>query len=472
MQPMRIDDSVPADYPDRVICILGLGFVGLTLATVMAEVGFHVIGVEIRDDLLEQLLSGDPYFFEPGLSPRLKKVIASGRLKVCKKMPNNCPATVYIITVGTPIGEDNQINLNGIRNVCADIAENLKDGDMILLRSTVKLGATRSIVYPLLAQSGKHFQLAFCPERTIEGQAMTELRFLPQVIGADDLDTRIRAAQLFQFLTPTTIRVSSFETAEMIKLVDNTRRDVMFAFSNEVARMCNAAGLNIDEVITSGRFGYSRTDLPMPGPVGGPCLSKDPHILVQSMVDLYEIVPAITIAARKVNEEQPQEVVGFLKEFTSKIPGFPKRPIISLLGIAFKGKPATDDIRGTTAKPIFHALTLAFPEGEFYGYDPIVQKAVIEEFGLKPKSSLEDAIKGANLVLILNNHFEFCSMQIEDIALKLARPGVIYDFWNCFSKASMGLPKGVQYIALGSHRRPIQGSIVEASSELCELIYT
>lgn len=448
---MYHEQKVPSDFSDRCVCIIGLGYVGLTLAAVMAEVGFHVIGIEKRENLLSKLKSGEPGLFEPGLNTLLKKVISDGSLELHHHIPTNCQATVYIITVGTPVDDDNRINLDSIIDISETLSSLLKEEDMVLLRSTVKLGTTRSTVLPILQKSEKNIHLAFCPERTIEGQAMEELRYLPQIIGADDLSATLRASQIFQFLTPITIRLSDYETAEMVKLVDNARRDVTFAFSNEIAKLCNAIGINADEVISSGRFGYSRTQLPTPGPVGGPCLSKDSHILVQSMQDLYGIMPEITAAARNVNEKQPEEVVNFLRDYLNSLENFPEKPIISLLGIAFKGRPATDDLRGTTARPIFEALKRAFPQALFWGYDPVVDSENLKQFGLCPKGDLKDAISGAHLVMILNNHPIFSSIEIEQLSVGMARPGVIYDFWNCFKK-KLSLPKGVQYISLGNHK--------------------
>lgn len=307
---------------DRNVCILGLGFVGVTLATVMADAGFHVIGVEIRDEIIEQLSSGNPYFFEPGLSPQLKKQIENGSLQISKQIPKDCKATVYIITVGTPLNEKKEINLESIKNICNEIALHLKDGDLIIVRSTVKLGTTRSIINPILEKTGKQYEIAFCPERTVEGQALVELRSNPQIIGANQLSTSTRASQLFQWITPTVLRVSDWETAEMMKLIDNAKRDVHFAFANEVARMCDVAGLSTDEVLRLGRFGYVRGDIANPGPVGGPCLSKDSHILVQSMQELG-MTPKMIAAGRQIHEEQPNQVATFLRRLTKK--NFPEK---------------------------------------------------------------------------------------------------------------------------------------------------
>jgi nucleotide sugar dehydrogenase len=450
MKKSIIDTSVPHEFPDRNICILGLGFVGVTLATAMAEVGFQVTGIEIREDVLEKLKSGNAHFFEPGLSVQLKKVIETGHLQVFNKIPEECKATVFIITVGTPLDVDYKINLSSIRNISQDILAKLKDGDLVILRSTVKLGTTRSVVKEILKESKKSFEIAFCPERTVEGQAMSELRHLPQVVGAENLSTSIRTGHIFQFLTPTVLRVSDIETAEMIKLIDNTKRDVIFGFSNEVARLCDAAGLSAEEVISVGRFGYSRTDLPTPGPVGGPCLSKDSHILAQSVSE-FGVVPEITLAARRVNEKQPFEAAQFLEKIVKKSGQFPEDLKISLLGIAFKGKPATDDVRGTTAKPILEELKRAFPKAHFFGFDPVVEESAIKEFGLEPKTDIKEAIVQSHISLILNNHPFFATLPLEKWAKEMLKPSLIYDFWNNFSR-NLYLPKGIRYIALGSHK--------------------
>lgn len=445
---------VPENFPDRSVCIVGLGFVGVTLSAVMADCGFDVYGIEIRDEVLEMLRKGDPHFHEPGLADLLKRVIKQGRFRVAQHIPTGISSRVFFITVGTPLGPGKKVRLDMIKNVTEEVSEHLKDGDMVILRSTVKLGTTRKIVIPILEKSGKKFDLAFCPERTVEGYAMTELRQLPQIVGGMNLASTVRAAQLFQFITPSVVQVSDLETAEMIKLVDNSHRDVYLAYGNEVARMCDAMGMSAAEVIQMGRLGYPRTNVYMPGPVGGPCLEKDPHILAEGLEE-FGIIPEISAAARLVNERQPREVIAYIAEIIKKLPGFPKQPVISLLGIAFKGRPETDDLRGTMARPIFNEIKKQFPEATFLGFDPVVPKKIIAEFGLQPCEKLEDAFHGAHLVLILNNHPLFGKMNLEELAAGLKKPAVVYDFWSNFSGRELSLPDGVGYMALGSHGRAI-----------------
>lgn len=441
-------------FRDREVCVLGLGYVGLTLAVAMADAGFSVLGVEIRPDVLARLARGEAHFHEPGLEERLRRAVARGTFRAVERIPRDWQGSVFVVTVGTPLGEDGRARLDMVERVAGEVAANLKGGNLVIMRSTVKLGTTRKLVVPVLDRAGVAYELAFCPERTLEGRALVELRQLPQIVGGLTLAAAVRASQIFQFLTPTVVRVSDVETAEMIKLVDNSQRDVAFAFSNEIARACDAFGIAAAEVIRAGKLGYPRTNLPLPGPVGGPCLEKDPHIFAEGLRELG-IEPEITLAARKVNERQPAETVARLAAVARSLAGFPARPVISLLGIAFKGQPATDDLRGTMARPIFAALKGAFPGAAFRGFDAVVAHADIAAFGLAPCAMLADAMRGANLALILNNHPVFPAMPIEELAALLARPGFVYDYWNCFDAADLHLPEGTGYVALGGLGRGV-----------------
>jgi len=442
------------NFRDKFVCVMGLGYVGLPLAVLLADAGFNVFGVEIREDVLSRLKKGEPHFFELELKEELQSAIKAGRIFFSKNIPENEKISVFIITVGTPLDERKRVRLDMIKSVAKEISQRLKDNDLVILRSTVKVGTTRNLVLPILEKSGKKFDLAVCPERILEGQALKDLRELPQIIGGVTPTATIRAAQFFQFITPTVVKVSSPETAELIKLIDNASRDVSFAFSNEVARVCDALGISANETIKAGKCGYPRTNLPLPGPVGGPCLSKDSYILMESVKD-FGIVPEITLSARKVNARQPKEVVNFLSRITKKFSGFPQNPIISLLGIAFKGKPSVDDLRGTMAKPVFEQLKVVFPGAKFRGFDPVISAEKIRDLGIEPVSSIEDAFKEASLVLILNNHPIFAQMDIERLSHLLARPSLIYDFWNNFTDRKLHLPDhlNIYYAALGSHNK-------------------
>jgi len=427
-----------------------MGYVGLTLAVTMSELGFKVLGVEVREEVLTLLQSGEPHFYEPGLGLRLRRGVHTGRLQFARRINDTWQGSVFVITVGTPLDTHGKSRLDMIERVASDVEDHMSSGSLVILRSTVKIGTTNEIVAPILGRGGEIFELAFCPERTLEGQALSELRQLPQIVSGNTVQATLRAAHFFQLITPTVIRVSSIETAEMIKLVDNAQRDVMFGFANEVARACDMTGMSAAEVIKFGKLGYSRTNLPMPGPVGGPCLEKDSHILAEGLRE-RGVELEIMMSARRTNESQPREIVEYIKNYTNGLLGFPSNPVISMLGIAFKGQPSTDDLRGTMAKPILQHLRDNYMAQEFRGYDAVVCKIQVERFGLVPVDSLQRAFAGASLVLICNNHPIFSSIDIEELAKHLRPPALIYDFWNFYTLTDLDLPFGIRYVALGSH---------------------
>ncbi|HEY0625315.1 MAG TPA: nucleotide sugar dehydrogenase [Allosphingosinicella sp.] len=443
---------LPTRILDQNVCILGLGYVGLTLGVAMADAGFRVHGIERRQDVVDLLKEGKAHFWEPRLDDKLKRVVEKGSFTFSTDVDPGFPATVYILTVGTPLGKDGKASLEAVERASRQVASVMPEDALVILRSTVKLGTARNVVAPVLAERGRRYEIAVCPERTLEGKALIELNELPQIIGSDDADTRQRCVQLFGALTPTTIALSSLEAAELTKLVDNTYRDVMFAFANEIAQLCGHAGLSAHEIISAGRLGYPRTNVALPGPVGGPCLEKDPHILVESARS-YGVTMGITAAARQMNEVQPAETVRLMKE-AFEAAGGGASPKIALCGLAFKGVPPTDDLRGTMATPILEALRAAFPDGSFVGYDPVVpEPAARGFFGIDTAPTLQDACEGASIAVIANNHPTFQRMELPALAAIMATPGIVYDYWNMHNRETEGLPTGVRYLSLGSERK-------------------
>lgn len=431
------------------IGVLGLGYVGLTLATVLADAGNKVIGVEKRSEVVDLTNDGIPHFSETGLSEALTRVIKSGQLVATQRFDENSCCDTYIITVGTPLSSEGVARIDMIEMATREVAANMRDGALVILRSTVKVETTREVVSPILTASGKRFDIAMCPERTLEGEALQELRELPQIVGADDPAVADRAAAVFRRLTSSIVQVSSPETAEILKLVDNTYRDVQFAFANEVARLCDAFGVNAHEVISSGKLGYKRTNVPLPGLVGGPCLEKDPHILMQSArtrgIDLE-----ITSAGRLVNERQPAETVGFISnEIVRRNLPSPLR--INILGMAFKGVPATDDLRGSMSVKVLDALKKAHPDAEIGLYDPVItpedmRAAFPDE---RTFARIGDAVSSASVVVIANNHPALGTISPQTIGEFIIPDGFVFDYWNHFSHLPAS-ELGDSYFAVGN----------------------
>lgn len=431
------------------IGVIGLGYVGLTLATVLAEAGYKVIGVEKRPEVVEQTNAGMPHFSETGLPDALSRVVRSGGLVATEQLSAEAFCDTYIITVGTPLSSEGVVRTDMIEAASREVSANMHDGALVILRSTVKVGTARDVVSPILAASGRRFDIAMCPERTLEGQALQELRELPQIVGADDPDVSDRAAAVFRRLTNSIVQVSSPETAEIIKLVDNTYRDVHFAFANEVARLCDAFDVNAHEVISSGKLGYKRTNVPLPGLVGGPCLEKDPHILLQS-AHSRGIELEMTAAGRLVNERQPAETVRFIgKEMARRNLASPLT--ICVLGMAFKGIPATDDLRGSMSVKVLDELKKAHPDAEIRLFDPVIppERLAATFSDERTFSRVGDAVSGASVVVIANNHPALGRISPRTISEFIVPDGFVFDYWNHFSHLPTS-ELGNSYFAVGN----------------------
>lgn len=450
--------KVSPTFPDRSVCMIGMGYVGLTLAVAMAEVGFRIHGVETNLDTVAAIRAGRAPFRESGLDTRLSQQVFAGTITVSQDWPAPGACNVYVVTVGTPLADERKVtNLDSIRAVTRRLSQALRPGNMVILRSTVRVGVSRSIVKPALDETGVAYDLAFCPERTLEGRALQELRTLPQIVGGVNHASSVRAAQLFNYLTPTTIRVSDLETAEMIKLINNTQRDLMFAFANEVADICDAIGVSAPEVIEAGNMGYARGGMPLPGPVGGPCLEKDPYILAEGVIG-FGAEARLAMLGRQVNEALPERAAAIIaEEVSARIPRDKVQKGV-IMGVAFKGRPETSDLRGTLAIPLIAELKKQFPKARLVAFDPAVQTEDIRELGVVACESAEDAFQDADFVVYQNNNASFARLNLADLSRLMRQDGVIYDMWNQYLDERSQVRPDVAYLGLGTrlfaHQRP------------------
>lgn len=442
---------------DTRICVVGTGYVGLTLAAVLGQAGLSVVGIDRDEQVARQLQAGKTHFHEAGLEPLVRELVADGRLQVDTDIRVAADCSTFIIAVGTPIDASGNVDLAALTQAGTAIADVMPPDALVILRSTVKVGVTTGLMRSILEASGKPFDLAFCPERTVEGKALEELRQLPQIVGGATPRAAERAATLFSRITDTVLPVSSVGVAEVIKLVDNTARDIGFAVANEVARFCDRLGIDAIEVIRQGAHDYPRTLLSMPGPVGGPCLSKDPYIFFRSTDD-PDAMPRLAVTARDVNRSVPAHAADAMLAWLNG-KGVPLSGLrIGLLGMAFKGRPATDDIRGTTTLDVRDALQAALGDAAFVAWDPVVRPEAISALGIEAAQNVEEAFAGSTIVVIANNHPIWPSLDFPALAKHLRAPGVIYDLWNSFEGSPLQLPDAVGYIALGRHGYPVEGS--------------
>lgn len=434
----------------KSVCIIGMGYVGLTLAVAFAEAGISVRGVERDPAIRATVAQGRAHFFEAGLDEPLARHVADGRLDCVASLPPAGSVDAYIITVGTPLTIDGAVNLAALEQVLKDVATRLKPDDLVVLRSTVKTGVTRGVAKRILDGVGIPYHLAFCPERTLEGKAVDELRSLPQIVGGLTQVAVERAAALFSRVSPKIIPVSTLEAAEMVKLINNTERDLKFAFANEIAEMCDATGVLAVEVIRAANQDYPRSSLAMPGPVGGPCLEKDPHILAEGLREV-DYTPRVALTGRRLNEELPRQSISRMARKLEEM-GVPDLGggKITILGLAFKGRPETSDLRGTMAAHILQAARARWPLARYHAFDPVVPHDQFDRFDVAVCPTLKDAFDGAVLVLIQNNHPVFSEMDIKTLSTHMASPSLIYDYWNLFALERIVLPPGRRYGGLGS----------------------
>lgn len=433
---------------DKNICVIGLGYVGLTLSISLARAGFKVFGIEKNLEVINCLKKNKSIFYEPNLENELK--LAKKNFHFSNKLSKDFNCSVFIITVGTPVNNKKKIVTKYIKKATSDILYNLKKNDLVILRSTVKVGITNTLVRNILNKKKVPYSIAFCPERTAEGNALSEIKNLPQIIGAIDKKTFIRCKNIFNKITKSIVQVSDIETAEMVKITDNTQRDTFFAFSNEIANSCDALNISSKEVILSCNYNYPRSRLFLPGPVSGPCLSKDTYLFAESIVHKKKIFPNIAIAARKTNEDISNKIIYFLKDFL-KLTKKKSDIKIGLLGFAFKGKPLTDDTRNSFSKDFFFKIKKTFPRASFSGYDSIVDDNFFKQISLKKEKKIKFIFKGSDIVLILNNSIEFKKLNINKMSILTKNKSLIYDCWSLFDKNKVFLKKNKYYVSFGNH---------------------
>ncbi|MBU0587301.1 MAG: nucleotide sugar dehydrogenase [Gammaproteobacteria bacterium] len=430
------------------VAVFGMGYVGLTLAVSLANRGHQVTGLDIRADLLEQLAAGKPHVHEPGLREMLKVNLNMQQIDFDTSLGGHRQG-VYIIAVGTPLNEHLRPDLTALNSVVDAIGSLLKRGDQIMLRSTVPMGTTRRFVIPRLEmlsglRAGEDFHVAFAPERTIEGRAMHELRTLPQVIGGLTPSCARKAAQFWSTLTPSVVQVTSLEASELVKLANNTFRDLSFAFANELALLADSANVDAFDLIRAANEGYPRNPMPLPSPgVGGYCLTKDP-VLFGSGPDGPREDVTLGRAGRAVNERAALYAVEVLKRFGRRI----EKPLadmsILIVGAAFKGEPETSDMRGAVSLDVASALKGRV--ARLQAWDAMVIAEELRHFGLEPVTSLDEAVTQADAILILNNH----RLNITSGAYqKEAKARLIFDGWHQLDASEIEKISGLTYATMG-----------------------
>ncbi|MEU6715925.1 nucleotide sugar dehydrogenase [Nonomuraea sp. NPDC046802] len=422
----------------KTVGVIGMGYVGLTLTAALARKGYTVYGVDSSPHVVEALSNGRIHVYEPGVEEAFAEHLGS-TIFISDTLPEQ-PLDAAILSVSTPV--DLSTGTPDLRNLAAAAeAVAARPQTLVVVRSTVPIGTSRKVVLPALtARWGEGVRLVMAPERTIQGQALRELVELPQVIGGLDHESLEAGAEVFAGLANQIVPVSSLETAEMVKLSNNCHTDLIYAFGNELALIAEQHGLDPLEVIRATNVDYPRPDLAKPGYVGGGCLSKDPYLMIAST----ERQPFLVGQARKLNEQLPAHVAERVIELIRATIGRTEGARLSVLGWAYKGWPATDDMRGTPIAdmmPLFRAAGL-----EVFGHDPMVTDEVIRQYGGEPVS-LDKAFADADAMLVINDHPDYRGLEVE---ARLASSGlkVLFDSWRILDEAAV-TRNGVRYAGIG-----------------------
>ncbi|MGH7356555.1 MAG: nucleotide sugar dehydrogenase [Candidatus Rokuibacteriota bacterium] len=423
--------------------VVGLGYVGLTLAVTLARKGFSVHAMDTAPDVLASVGAGRPHRYEPGVEDGLRAYLGD-RLHVVPALPER-RADVVLLCVSTPVDpETYEPRLENLRRAAGHIAERCAPETLVIVRSTVPVGATRAVVLPELAHRWPRPRLVFAPERTIQGQALRELEELPQIVGGIDDESGAAAAAFFARVTRRVVRVSSLEAAELVKLANNCHTDLIYSYGNEVALIAERWSLDPLEIIRAANVDYPRPDLAKPGYVGGGCLSKDPYILLAAARGAG-YVPWLVGQARALNEHLPVHVAERLVGLVRQTIGRTEGTRLAVLGWAYKGWPPTDDMRGTPIVPMLPILRAA--GFDLRGHDPWVRPEVIRGHGALPVSA-DEAFDGADAILVVTNHPEWAKLDLTRLLSRLHRPAVLFDSWRILDEEVVRAV-GVRYAGIG-----------------------
>ena len=406
------------------LCVLGLGYIGLPTASTFATNGLQVIGVDVNRRIVDILRNGEIHIQEPGLRDLVQAAFGSGNLRVAEQAE---PADAFLITVPTPILLDKRADLTAVRAAARAIAPHLRPGNLVVLESTSPPRTTVDVVAPILAESGlepgRDFSLAYSPERVLPGQILRELVENARVVGGVNRASAEAGRELYSAFVRGEIVLTDATTAEMVKLMENTYRDVNIAVANEFAALAERFGVDVWEAIELANR-HPRVAVLRPGPgVGGHCISVDPWFLVESAPEQTDLIRQ----ARLVNDRQPGRVVARLEAALGGLRG----KTIAALGLAYKAD--VDDLRESPALEV--ARQLAAAGATVRTYEPNAPTATAA--GAQAVPSIEAALDGADAMVLLVDHRGWASLDPAGAAGAM-RGRVVFDTRGVLPRAAWG----------------------------------
>ncbi|QDU40077.1 UDP-N-acetyl-D-glucosamine 6-dehydrogenase [Maioricimonas rarisocia] len=391
--------------PRRKICVVGLGYIGLPTAAILADRGYEVVGVDVRPDVVATINAGRIHVVEPHLDTLVEQVVREGKLRA---ETSPCEADVFFLCVPTPITEDHRADLSYVEAASESIKPYVRAGNLIILESTSPPKTTEDVVIPHAVPEhlaiGEDVYVAHCPERVLPGRILIEAVENDRIVGGMTPACTQQVLDFYRTFVRGNIHATSAITAEATKLVENAFRDVNIAFANELSILAGKLGADPFEIIELANH-HPRVNILTPGPgVGGHCISVDPWFLVEAAP---EVTPLIR-TARNVNDSKPHFVIEQVRAAAASV----EKPVIGCLGLAYKSD--VDDLRESPSLEIVRDLAGA-GLGELRVCEPYVTAEQFKEF---PLSSVEETIAESNILVLLTDHSPFRELSADDLAGK------------------------------------------------------
>lgn len=390
----------------KKVSVVGLGYIGLPTAAVIASRGVEVVGVDVDPRIVNTLNEGHIHIVEPELDVLVRGAVHANRFRATLQPEE---AEVFVIAVPTPFADGHKPDLKYVESAARSIAPVLRQGSLVILESTSPVGTTRKmaewladarpdLTFPQQSGDIADVQVAYCPERVLPGKVLRELVENDRIIGGLSRRCTERATEFYQIFVAGSCLPTDANTAEMAKLTENAFRDVNIAFANELSLICDQLGINVWELIELANR-HPRVNILQPGPgVGGHCIAVDPWFIVDSAPAHAKLIAT----ARAVNDGKPHWVIDKVKRAADRF----KNPVVACLGLSFK--PNIDDLRESPALDIVEHLASEIG-GRIIAVEPYVRNLppVLEKHANVEFADAARAIEAADVVVLLVDHKEF-----------------------------------------------------------------
>ncbi len=407
------------------VSILGLGYIGIPTAIVAAEAGYDVFGFDIDVNKINKINNASVDIQEDEINERLEKSLKKKKFKVGTTLEY---ADCFIIAVPTPFTKQKKAFLDHVFDASKEIAKRLMPGNLVIIESTIPMGTTDNIARYLEELSGlkasKDFFVAHCPERVLPGNIFQELISNNRVLGGICHKSSEMAVSFYTKFVKGMLHITDAKTAEIIKLIENSYRDVQIAFANQVGSLCETAGLDPYHVIDLANK-HPRVKILSPTcGVGGHCIAIDPWFLIND----FPADTKLLLNAREINDAKPKQVIQKLLTQVQKLKSLGKeKPNVLALGLTFK--PDVNDFRESPALMIAQELTKKNDEFNFVAYDPHIDLSLLAKLDVAFTTKLQRALRDADIILILVKHKVFLSLSDTMLAEKVVVDscGLLYD---------------------------------------------